>query len=114
MKKILLATVAIVGFSGVAMAGSNIHTITCTGEFQEGEGLAGIKIGPSCYIKAGSEEQIIVDEVCDEGSICEIVGEGKKYSDGDIEIKRVHTVKKLKNGPKEPSCFETGKCFGSY
>lgn len=110
MKRILLATVALIGLSGVAMA-TPMHTFTCSGEFNEGEGMAGIQIA-NCHIPAASPAQAKVEKVCEEGSICLVIGEGTQNHYGAIELKKIHRVVSLKTINKK-TCFETGTCFSS-
>jgi hypothetical protein len=100
MRKILLAATILGGLSWSAMA-SPTFPFTCTGEFQKGEGMAGIEIGSTCHIQADSHEQDQVDSVCNDGVTCEVKGIVTVKHDRDdkdhtwLEFIKVFRVKKL-------------------
>lgn len=84
--------------------GTELHT-SCTGPVDTGSGTAGSVVGSNCYLPADSDEQRMVQAVCEDNSKCRVDGTVRVLDDGRLLFTHVAKVRLLVRAPSSATSY---------
>src|SRR3954447_21078937 len=87
--------ILLASLGAASAAGAATKTVTCTGEFGSGSGLAGSYVGDSCRLKADSKPERLVQKICQQRSICSVRAVVAIQPGGLLLIQRVLQVRQV-------------------
>ncbi len=97
--RLLSILILLVSISTASLTEAATKTVTCTGEFGSGSGLAGSYVGDICRLKADSESERLVQKTCQQGSTCHVRAVVAVQPGGLLLIQRVLQVHQISMAP---------------